>query len=80
MNIYGKCPQVYTAFRFVGHAFWKENIEDGVKLLEGFKLPKDDNRQFGENGAMSLTPLLLHPPPPPRQNVPPEHIFCLTGQ
>ena len=27
--------KVYTAFRlFMGHAFWKENIEDKVKLLE----------------------------------------------
>ena len=26
--------EVYTAFLFMGHAFWKENIEDRVKLLE----------------------------------------------
>ena len=25
---------IYTAFLFMGHAFWKENIEDRVKLLE----------------------------------------------
>ena len=25
---------VYTAFMFMGHPFWKENIEDRVKLLE----------------------------------------------
>ena len=31
INTYGK---VYTAFLFMGHAFWKENIEDSVKLLE----------------------------------------------
>ena len=26
--------KVYAAFLFMGHAFCKENIEDGVKLLE----------------------------------------------
>ena len=26
--------KVYTAFLFMGHAFWEENIEDLVKLLE----------------------------------------------
>ena len=26
--------KVYTAFLFMGHAFWKENIEDKTKLLE----------------------------------------------
>ena len=26
--------KVYTAFLFLGHPFWKENIEDRVKLLE----------------------------------------------
>ena len=31
-----KCTKlkVYTAFLFMGQAFWKENIEDRVKLLE----------------------------------------------
>ena len=33
MNIW-KITKVYTAFLFMGHAFWKERIEDGVKLLE----------------------------------------------
>ena len=33
MNIW-KRTKVYTAFLFMGHAFWKENVEDGVKLLE----------------------------------------------
>ena len=33
MNIW-KSTKVYTAFLFLGHAFWKENIEDEVKLLE----------------------------------------------
>ena len=25
---------MYTQLSFMGHAFWKENIEDSVKLLE----------------------------------------------
>ena len=33
MNIW-KGTKVYTAFLFMGHACWKENIEDGVELLE----------------------------------------------
>ena len=37
MNEYLEKYQVYTAFLFMGHAFWKENIEDskiiGIKLI-----------------------------------------------
>ena len=33
MNIW-KITKVYTAFLFSGHTFWKENIEDRVKLFE----------------------------------------------
>ena len=34
MNIWQN-TEVYTAFQlFTGHAFWKGNIEDRVKLLE----------------------------------------------
>ena len=33
MNIWTS-SKVYTAFLFMGHTFWQENIEDGVKLLE----------------------------------------------
>ena len=33
MNIW-KSPKVYTAFLFLGLAFWKENIEDRVELFE----------------------------------------------
>ena len=33
MNIW-KSTKVYTAFLFLGLAFWKENIEDRVKLFE----------------------------------------------
>ena len=33
MNILWESSKVYTAFLFMGHAFWKENIEDRVKLL-----------------------------------------------
>ena len=33
MNIW-KSTKVYTSFLFLGHAFWKENIEEKVKLLE----------------------------------------------
>ena len=29
-----KSTEVYTAFVFMGHTFWKENVEDRVKLLE----------------------------------------------
>ena len=28
-----KSTKVYTAFLFMGHAFWKENVADSVKLL-----------------------------------------------
>ena len=36
---YGKVStKVYTAFLFMGHAFWKENIQDQVKLLESIVL------------------------------------------
>ena len=34
MNEYMKSTRVYTAFLLPGQAFWKENIEDRVKLLE----------------------------------------------
>ena len=34
------CIKVYTAFLFVGHAFWKESIEDRVKFLESNVLCK----------------------------------------
>ena len=34
MNIW-KSTKVYTAFLFIGHAFWKENIEQRVKLIIG---------------------------------------------
>ena len=34
MNIW-KSTKVYTAFLFIGLAFWKENIEDRVKLIIG---------------------------------------------
>ena len=33
MNIW-KSNKVYTAFIFMGHVFWTENVEDRVKLLE----------------------------------------------
>ena len=33
MNIW-KSTEVYTTFLFMGHTFWKESIEDRVKLLE----------------------------------------------
>ena len=28
------CTEVYTAFLFMGHTFWKENIEDRKKIVE----------------------------------------------
>ena len=47
MNIW-KSTKVYTAFLFMGHAFWKENIEDRVIIMiRHFKLlSKDDNGLF----------------------------------
>ena len=33
MNIW-KSAKVYTAFLFMGHAFWKENMEDRAKSLK----------------------------------------------
>ena len=48
MNIW-KSTKVYTAFVFMGHSFWKENIEERVKLLESkvfLLLSKDNNGQF----------------------------------
>ena len=35
---YTESTKVYTAFLFMGHAFWKENIEDRVILLESIIL------------------------------------------
>ena len=32
------CAEVYRAFLFMGHAFWKENTEDRGKLLESIIL------------------------------------------
>ena len=34
MNEYMERTKVYTAFVFMGNSFWKENIEERVKLLE----------------------------------------------
>ena len=47
MNVW-KSTKVYTAFLFMGHAFWKENIEDRVIMgIKRFKLlSKDDNGLF----------------------------------
>ena len=52
MNIW-KSTKVYRAFRFLRHAFWKEKIEDRVKLLElnvlkcCLKMTKADLRKIG---------------------------------
>ena len=32
------CTEIYTAFLFMGHVFWKEDIEDRVNLLESIIL------------------------------------------
>ncbi|MCG8404723.1 MAG: hypothetical protein MI923_05945, partial [Phycisphaerales bacterium] len=41
INTYGK---VYTGFLFMGHAFWKENIEDSKIIgIKHFKLLSKDN-------------------------------------
>ena len=52
MNIW-KCTKLYTAFLFMGHAFWKKDIEDKVKLLESnvlnccLKITTADLRKIG---------------------------------
>ena len=52
MNIW-KGTKVYAAFLFMGHAFWKENIEDRVKLLASnvlnwcLKITTADLRKIG---------------------------------
>ena len=52
MNIW-KGTKAYAAFLFMGHAFWKENIEDRVKLLESnvlnccLKITMADLRKIG---------------------------------
>ena len=52
MNIW-KCTKVNTAFLFMAHAFWKDNIEDRVKLLESnvlnccLKIPTADLHKIG---------------------------------
>ena len=50
MNMW-KSTKVYTAFLFMGHAFWKENIEDskiiGINCFE--LLYKGNNGQFAWN-------------------------------
>ena len=48
-----KSTKVYTAFLFMGHAFWKEVIEDRVELLESnvlnccLKITKAGLRKIG---------------------------------
>ena len=49
-----KNTKVYTAFRFMGHAFCKEDIEDTVKLLESIvfcslKITMADFHKIGLN-------------------------------
>ena len=54
MNIW-KTTKVYTAFLFMGHVFWKENIEDRVKLWESkvlnccLKITTADLHKIGGN-------------------------------
>ena len=44
MNILWKSTKVYTAFLFMGHAFWKENIEDSkIVGIKRFKLLSKGN-------------------------------------
>ena len=53
MNIWKSTIKAYRAFRFLRHAFWKEKIEDRVKLLElnglkcCLKMTKADLRKIG---------------------------------
>ena len=52
MNIW-KSAKVYTAFLFMGHAFWKENMEDRAKSLKSnisncsLKITTADLRKIG---------------------------------
>ena len=42
-----KSTKVYTAFLFLGHAFWKENVEDIIGISCLIKLLSEyDNGQF----------------------------------
>ena len=47
MNIW-KSTKVYTAFLFMGHAFWKERIEDSkiIGIKHSKLLPKENNGHF----------------------------------
>ena len=48
-----KSTKVFTAFLLMGHTFWKENIEDRVRLLESnvlnyyLKITTDDLSKIG---------------------------------
>ena len=66
-----KSTKVYTAFLFMSHAFWKDNIEDRVKLLESNVL------NFPTRAGLCPSP--TNPPSPPQESAPLSHIFCLTG-
>ena len=58
MNIW-KSTKVYTAFLFMGHAFWKGNIEDRVKLLKSNVLnccPKVTTSDLHKIGLNPLNP------------------------
>ena len=86
MNVW-KSTKVYT---------WKENIEDGVKLLESkvlnrfLKITMSNLRKiglkWGNDVSENLAPLRVGPcpslyyPPPPQESAPLGHIFRLTGQ
>ena len=37
MNIWKSTIKVYTAFLFMGHPFWKENVEDRAGKIIGIK-------------------------------------------
>ena len=63
-----KSTKVYTAFLFMSHAFWKENIEDRVKLLE--------SNVLNFPARAGPCPSLHYAP---QESVPLVHIFGLTG-
>ena len=68
MGIILKSTKVYTDFFFMGHAFWKENIEDKIKLLGSNVLNCGNfpvkvvhpQRWFSLTGSIGRTELPFH--------------------
>ena len=93
MNIW-KSTKVYTAFVFMNHSCWKQNIEERVKLLESkvfnccLKITMADlckigvkMREWHFGKLLNFQARAGHAPPPPTRKVHLwcNNIFCLTG-